>query len=1334
VGRSTRPGFEQLEDRTLPTFVAAPMYPLGPKNGAGSKPVAVVRGDFNHDGILDVVTANQGTNNISLLLGIGNGTFRPAINFPLPHAPAALLAADLNGDGRLDLVTANQSDDSISVLLNNGAGSFRAPSTFSAGAGPVAVAAGDFNGDGHTDLAVADNAGNTVTVFLGEGTGTFMPPRTLAVGGSPTSIVAADFTHDGAADIATVSGSGVEVNLNNGDGTFAPLSTYPTGGTPNALVVGDFNHDGNPDLAVACGFPSHDGVSVLLGNAGGTFQTVQNYSAGGQTPVTLAVGDLNGDGVQDLITANGQFANNSVSVLSGIGDGSFATPSVYAAGQTPIDVAVGDFNGDGMLDVVAANQGAFMGTQEGSVSVLLGNGDGSLMASPDLIVPGPGPIAEADLTGDGIRDLAVVTTSVQFSGITVCPGLGNGAFGTPVPAVHVNQAAAIAVADFNGDDNEDLAVASPSGVSIFLGNGNGTFGTPQVFAAGPSPAWIAVGDFNGDGILDLAVADNSASGSVSILLGNSNGNGKGDGTFQPASNVSAGGAATYVATGDFNSDHIVDLAVVNKSSAQVSVVFGKGDGTFGSPTAYATQVGPGSVGVGDFNGDHKLDLAVPTFFGSALTLLQNKGTGAFGLGTAYATDSRPIGIAVADFNGDGRLDIATVNDFADNLFVFPGTGTGTFGAPAAYVVGDRPTWVTAADFNGDGLPGLAVVNSNSGTVTLLEAAPATAAHFRVRVATSTATAGGACQIIVTALDSENRLMPGYTGTVSFTSSDGAATLPAAYKFTAADRGVHRFTFTLRTAGAQNIVAHAGAASGSGTVNLVAAPASHLQVTAAPATAGTPFDVTVTARDPYGNVDTNFSRPVHFSTSDPAKGASVPGDYTFTASDNGVHTFVGEATLLTAGTDTITATDPPTTGPYGSTTVAVQAAAASQLFISAPTSVTAGTLFTVTVTARDPYSNVATGFLGTVGFTSSDGNAALPADYAFTPADKGVHTFLLQATLKTAGPQSLTVSGASCTSGQQNGIQVKPGAAAQALVIGQPANTFIATPITTGVTVQVEDTYGNPVAAGVHVTLALANNPSTAGLSGTSALTAGGGVATFRSVAVSKAGQGYTLVAHAGTGLSTPSSPFTVYAATHFGLSLSSTQAQAGTSFQVIVTALDAANHADPTYVGTIHFSSTVPAALASVPSDYPFQASDQGQQTFSVTLNKAGLQTMTVADRVKPAAKGSANVTIAPAAASVFAVTGYPLSTLVNAPHSFTVIAEDIYGNTVTSYAGTVQFSEQGGTAVLPAPYHFTTLDKGRHVFTATFQSVGGDQSLTVADQTNSADTGTESGITVKAS
>src|SRR5262249_40135673 len=153
-------------------------------------------------------------------------------------------------------------------------------------------------------------------------------------------------------------------------------------------------------------------------------------------------------------------------------------------------------------------------------------------------------------------------------------------------------------------------------------------------------------------------------------------------------------------------------------------------------------------------------------------------------------------------------------------------------------------------------------------------------------------------------------------------------------------------------------------------------------------------------------------------------------------------------------------------------------------------------------------------------------------------------------------------------------------------------------------------------------------------------------ATFTGVSVSKAGVGYTLVAKAGAAISTPSTPFTIYKATHFSVS-KPTAVQAGTAFTVTVVALDAFNHLDTTYLGTVHFTSTA-SPMADLPIDYTFQPGDAGQHTFTVTLNRSGGRTVTVTDMLKAAVHGSRTVSVAPGALAGFLVSGYPSTTVVN--------------------------------------------------------------------------------------
>jgi hypothetical protein len=337
--------------------------------------------------------------------------------------------------------------------------------------------------------------------------------------------------------------------------------------------------------------------------------------------------------------------------------------------------------------------------------------------------------------------------------------------------------------------------------------------------------------------------------------------------------------------------------------------------------------------------------------------------------------------------------------------------------------------------------------------------------------TSPRTAGTAGTLTVTALDASGKVGTGYRGTVHFTSTDARAILAADYTFTATDAGAHTFPATLATAGAQSITATDTATPAitgveSGIVVTAATPAT-LVVSGfpSPTVAWTKHSLTVAANDSYGNTATGYRGTIHFTSSDPK--AVLPANYTFVAADNGVHVFSLAATLKTVGTHSITATDKAAATIHGSQTgIVVSPDVAKVLTVTSVTSWVAGAAHSITVVAEDAYGNTATGYTGTVQFTSSDPAAVLPGNYTFTASDKGVHTFSGAANpapaLKTAGTQSITVRDTvvATIKGSQTGIVVTAAAAATLVVSGT------ASPYRAGtahsVTVSARDAFGNIV--------------------------------------------------------------------------------------------------------------------------------------------------------------------------------------------------------------------------------------------------------------------------------
>jgi hypothetical protein len=339
--------------------------------------------------------------------------------------------------------------------------------------------------------------------------------------------------------------------------SFAAAANFSAGITPISVAVGDFNGDGKQDLALPNNVEEGGTVSILLGDGAGHFSAARSFAAGGY-PLSSAVGDFNGDGTQDLAITN--TATDDVSILLGDGTGSFSNAPTVQAGSEPYSVAVGDFNGDGRQDLAVAND------LSNTVSVLLGDGAGHFSAA------------------------------INFGTGTLSTG--------------------VAVGDFNGDGKQDLAVPNygTNNVSILSGDGAGRFSAAVNFGAGVGPFSVEVGDFNGDGKQDLAVP-NGVSNNVSILLGN------GDGNFNAATNFAVGTNPLSVAVGDFNGDGKQDLAVPNYQSDTVSILLGDGDGNFSAPMSLSGATGPAFVAVGDFNGDGKQDLAVASHDSGTVSIL-----------------------------------------------------------------------------------------------------------------------------------------------------------------------------------------------------------------------------------------------------------------------------------------------------------------------------------------------------------------------------------------------------------------------------------------------------------------------------------------------------------------------------------------------------------------------------------------------------------------------------------------------------------------------------------------------------------------------------------------
>jgi hypothetical protein len=580
---------------TAPAFAQSFGSPTFLPVGVNTAPTAVAVGDFNGDGIPDLIVTNRGSNNVSVFLGKGDGTFAGPTNSASGSEPSSIAVADFNSDGKLDVALANNGDNTISVLFGNGDGTFQAPVNYTVGSGPISIAFGHcLSGvPGAPCLAVVNQGDNTVSVLIGKSNGSFNATGVVyKVGRIPASVAFSDVNLDGNLDVVVANNddSTVSVLLGDGSGDFAPAINSATGVTASTFIlgsvaVGDFNGDGKPDVAVVNGSKADGAVSVLLGNGDGTFTPFANYFISGTlpTPVFIAIGDFNGDGKPDLVAAD--LNGGMVSVLLGNGDGTFQAPVNYSdGGLGTASVAVADLNGDGKPDLVTANQNT------ANLSVLLNLKSTGIKMASSLNPAGYGQseILTATVTASGTAPTGTVTftdgtatlgTSQLISSVATLPVTGLAA------GTHVLAAAYSGDTNYAGSSSPPLAQAVNQGttttaIALTGGSRTSTYGEQLTFSA------TVAAQFGGALTGTVTFMDGTAALAVVPLTGTV-------ATFSTATLPAGTDSVSAVYSGDSNSTGSSSGAVSEKvdKAATTAVINSKTSAaTYGQPVTFNASV------------------------------------------------------------------------------------------------------------------------------------------------------------------------------------------------------------------------------------------------------------------------------------------------------------------------------------------------------------------------------------------------------------------------------------------------------------------------------------------------------------------------------------------------------------------------------------------------------------------------------------------------------------------------------------------------------------------------------------------------------------------------
>jgi RHS repeat-associated protein len=706
---------------------------------------------FDADNNIDLIALGRADGALEVFRGDGNSGFASLINYSVLGDPSKLAIADINGDRLLDLAAVNPTNKTVSIFEGNGNGTFDIPtiaSSYQTGNLPSAIAVGDLNGDRNSDVVTASPSGKNISIRFGQDGGGFDPGINFDVVSQPVTVQLVDLNEDGKLDIITANtvtnsyaflDRSISVFLSNGDGTFNPRLDYAIGVNASKMLVSDLTGDGHVDVVLVD--PVKGESTFLQGDGTGQFKPLPggDYNVG----ISAAIGDINGDGANDVVSVNAYEQYGRINNLYNLKNGNYSN-GAYSYGPSLSGVLLADINGDRRLETIVKTRNFGVIEVNPTNSILTGD---LYYYSRSGFSDTDGNWKTADLNNDGYQDLIVVDGDVS-----VFLGRADGKFENDGRG-NANQiysfssiAAGVDIADLNGDQILDIVTTAwgTNKTNILYGKGDGTFtqNLPEYDLASLGVTGLStVGDLNNDGNVDLITTDPYGSGNISILLGKTGGEFESlPLTFNAAQRIDK------FALADMNHDGTLDLVTLHieatgggggygsvqaaafasfafsafsdpsASSGEVketiSVYLGNGLGDFSSPTStdilgaqtsYSSNPNVRPVlNITDLNGDGKLDITTTLPGENAFYSLLGQGDGTLGTVNTVSTSGVPLSIAQADLNQDGWVDVILTNQNDSQVTLLLANGVGTYGAPITLPVGTQLSQLQLTDVNKDG--------------------------------------------------------------------------------------------------------------------------------------------------------------------------------------------------------------------------------------------------------------------------------------------------------------------------------------------------------------------------------------------------------------------------------------------------------------------------------------------------------------------------------------------------------------------------------------------------------------------------------------------------------